>query len=76
MSNSAREERVLSVLMQYDSPSTKEIEDKAQVASARDYIRHLRDKGYKIETKESRVNGARVCRFHLLKAEPVELKLF
>ena len=58
-------ERVLQVLIERGNPSTKEIEDLAQVASARDYIRRLRDKGYKIETVEEGVNhnGARIVRY-------------
>jgi len=59
-------QRVLDVLEHHESPSTKEIEDMAQVAAARDYIRRLRDKGYQISTSEKWVNGARVVRYRLI----------
>jgi len=63
---SERMERVLSVLKAHQSPSTKEIEDLAQVASARDYIRRLRGKGYRIGMSDKWIDGARVCRYSLI----------
>ena len=64
---SPRMERVLAVLQQYATPSTKEIEDRAGVCAARDYVRRLRDKGYLIERIEegTNENGARVVRWKL-----------
>ena len=64
---SPRMERVLQVLIENAAPSTKEIEDKANVAAARDWIRRLRDKGFKIETIEEGYNesGARIVRYRL-----------
>lgn len=63
---SERMQRVLEVLESNPDISTKEIEDKAQVASARDYIRRLRDKGYEIRMTEKWINGARICRYLLV----------
>lgn len=63
---SPRMARVLSVLQGNESPSTKEIEDMAQVASARDYIRRLRGMGFRIEMSEKWQGGARVCRYKLI----------
>ena len=69
---SEREERVLAVLKAQKRPSTKEIEDLAIVASARDYVRHLRDKGFQIKTHDLRTDdGVRIVRYELLAAEPV-----
>lgn len=64
---SPRMERVLEILRRHEAPSTKEIETLAGVAAARDYIRRLRDKGYKIETIErgTNENGARVVCYRL-----------
>ncbi len=61
--NTERAERVLNVLMAFPDISTKEIEDRANVAAARDWIRRLRDKGHKITMTEKWINGARVCRY-------------
>jgi len=69
-------ERVLGILRSYYSPSSKEIEDKANVCSARDWIRHLRDKGFTITRSEERINGTRICRWHLEETSPVARELF
>jgi hypothetical protein len=61
--NTERADRVLNVLMTYPNISTKEIEDRANVAAARDWIRRLRGKGHSITMTEKWINGARVCRY-------------
>ena len=66
---SPRMKRV-SVLLEVRGTSgatTKEIEDVCQVASARDYIRRLRDRGYRIATIEEGTSdtGARIVRYRL-----------
>lgn len=63
---SERMSRVLAVLEAHECPSTKEIEDLAQVASARDYIRRLRDNGYIITMTEKWIEGCRICRYKLV----------
>jgi hypothetical protein len=73
---SERMERVLEVLRTRHNPSTKEIEDLACVASARDYIRRLRDKGFTITMTEQWINYGRVCRYHLEETSPVARELF
>lgn len=62
---SERMNRVLAVLESHPMVSTKEIEDLAQVAAARDYITRLRAKGYIIEMVEKWVDGCRICRYNL-----------
>ena len=62
---SERMSRVLAVLESHPGASTKEIEDMSGTASARDYIRRLRDNGYRIEMTEKWVDGARICRYWL-----------
>lgn len=68
-------ERVLECLKAHAAPSTKEIEDWACVAAARDHIRRLRDKGHRIETLDSWVNGVRIVRYKLAR-EPIAGELF
>ena len=65
---SPRLERVYNYLALNISATTKELEDKCQVASARDYIRRLRDHGYAIQTIEDGTSetGARIVRYKLL----------
>lgn len=72
---SERMVRVLECLKAHPAPSTKEIEDWAQVAAARDYIRRLRDAGHRIETIDSHVNGVRIVRYKLAR-EPIAGELF
>ena len=62
---SERMSRVLAVLESHPMISTKEIEDMAKVAAARDYVRRLREKGYIIEMVEKWVDGCRICRYTL-----------
>ena len=70
-------ERVLAILRAYKCPSSMEIAEKANVCSARDWIRHLRDKGFKIVTlpEERTASGARLVRYQLVEVAPVEVKL-
>lgn len=65
---SPRLQRVYDYLTVHLSATTKEIEDKCCVASARDYIRRLRDHGIKIQTIEEGISstGARIVRYRLL----------
>ncbi len=77
---SPRLKRVYEYLSLHLSATTKEIEDKCCVASARDYIRRLRDHGIKIQTIEEGVSetGARIVRYKLLlevAAKPAQLTL-
>jgi hypothetical protein len=71
-------ERVLSVLRTHSCPSTKQIEDLANVCSARDWVRHLRDKGFNIITMPDgkSPSGARVFRYRLEETAPVARELF
>lgn len=64
---SPRLERVYQYLTLNLSATTKEIEDKCGVASARDYIRRLRDHGLTIQTIEegTSATGARIVRYRL-----------
>jgi hypothetical protein len=59
------------------SATTKEIEDKCQVAAARDYIRRLRDRGLSIQTIEEGFseNGSRVVRYRLSLEPPKPVHL-
>lgn len=68
-------ERVLACLKAHTAPSTKEIEDWACVAAARDYVRRLRDAGHRIETLDTWVNGVRIVRYKLARA-PIAGELF
>jgi hypothetical protein len=70
-------EAVLSVLRTHSCPSTKQIEDIANVCSARDWVRHLRDKGYPITTipDGKSASGARVFRYRLEQPAPVQGQL-
>lgn len=65
---SPRLQRVYDYLTLNISATTKEIEDKCCVASARDYIRRLRDHGVNIQTIEEGINqnGCRVVRYKWL----------
>jgi hypothetical protein len=74
---SEKMERVLAILRAHKCPSSIEIAEKANVCSARDWIRHLRDRGFKIETlpEERSASGARVVRYQLIEVPPVEVKL-
>lgn len=76
---SPRLKRVWEYLFLNLSATTKEIEDKCGVASARDYIRRLRDRGANIETVEEGTNstGARIVRYrlHLEPPKPAQLTL-
>lgn len=65
---SPRLQRVFDYLTLNLSATTKEIEDKCCVASARDYIRRLRDHGMAIQTIEEGTSqtGARIVRYKLL----------
>lgn len=65
---SPRLQRVYDYLSINLSATTKEIEDKCCVASARDYIRRLRDHGLNIQTIEEGKSktGARIVRYRLL----------
>lgn len=65
---SPRLQRVYDYLTLNISATTKEIEDRCCVASARDYIRRLRDHGVNIQTIEEGVNhnGCRVVRYKWL----------
>lgn len=69
---SPRLQRVYDYLSLHLSATTKEIEDKCCVASARDYIRRLRDHGVAIQTIEEGTSptGARIVRYRLV-LEPV-----
>lgn len=71
--------RVYDYLTLHLSATTKEIEDKCCVASARDYIRRLRDHGLNIQTIEGGTSetGARIVIYRLtLEApKPVQLTL-
>lgn len=69
-------QKVLDYLMSRPDPSSKEIEDACNVCSARDWIRHLRDKGYTIDRKDTEEFGARVSRWTLIQKAPVEGLLF
>lgn len=66
---SPRMQRVHEYLVAHGSATTKELEDQCQVASARDYIRRLRDHGIQIQTIEEGTNrnGARVVRYALVR---------
>jgi hypothetical protein len=77
---SPRLRRVFDYLSLHISATTKEIEDKCCVASARDYIRRLRDHGIKIQTIEEGISqtGARIVRYKILLdaiAQPRQLTL-
>lgn len=52
--------------------TTKEIEDKCCVASARDYVRRLRDHGMKIQTIERGTSptGARIVEYRVILEAP------
>ena len=65
---SPRLQRVYDFLTLNLSGTTKEIEDRCQVASARDYIRRLRDHGLHIQTIEEGTSqtGARIVRYRLV----------
>lgn len=69
---SPRLRRVFEYLSIHLSATTKEIEDKCCVASARDYIRRLRDHGMKIQTIEegNSPTGARIVRYRLMLEAP------
>ena len=69
---SPRLQRVYDYLTLNLSATTKEIEDKCCVASARDYIRRLRDHGISIQTIEEGTSqtGARIVRYKLLVDAP------
>lgn len=69
---SPRLQRVFDYLTRNRSATTKEIEDKCCVASARDYIRRLRDHGLKIQTIEQGTSetGARIVLYRLLDSAP------
>jgi hypothetical protein len=69
---SPRLQRVYDYLTLHISATTKEIEDKCCVASARDYIRRLRDHGMNIQTIEEGFSqtGARVVRYKWLGDSP------
>lgn len=69
---SPRLQRVYDYLTKNLCATTKEIEDKCCVASARDYIRRLRDHGLRIETIEQGVSatGARIVLYKLLLDPP------
>lgn len=69
---SPRLQRVFEYLSRNGSATTKELEDKCCVASARDYIRRLRDHGLKIETIEKGTSetGARIVLYKLLPEGP------
>lgn len=75
---SPRLRRVFDYLTLNLSATTKEIEDKCCVASARDYIRRLRDHGMAIQTIEEGTSptGARIVRYRLLlEPKPAQLTL-
>lgn len=69
---SPRLQRVYDYLELNLSATTKELEDKCGVASARDYIRRLRDHGCTIQTIEEGTSntGARIVRYKLLVDAP------
>lgn len=69
---SPRLQRVYDYLMLNLSATTKEIEDKCCVASARDYIRRLRDHGLNIQTIEQGTSetGARIVLYRLVLDPP------
>jgi len=69
---SPRLRRVFEYLSLHLSATTKEIEDKCVVASARDYIRRLRDHGLSIQTIEEGTSqtGARIVRYRLVTEAP------
>jgi len=69
---SPRLKRVYDYLSRFGSATTKEIEDQCCVASARDYIRRLRDHGLKIQTIEKGTSetGARIVLYKLISEEP------
>jgi len=73
---SPRLQRVYDYLTLNISATTKEIEDKCGVASARDYIRRLRDHGVNIQTVEEGMSstGARIVRYRWL-GESTQLTL-
>lgn len=73
---SPRLKRVYEYLSLHLSATTKELEDKCCVASARDYIRRLRDRGVLIQTIEEGTSetGARIVRYQLI-GEARELRL-
>lgn len=65
---SERLQGVYDYLTLHLSATTKELEDKCCVASARDYIRRLRDHGVNIQTIEegTSATGCRVVRYRWL----------
>jgi hypothetical protein len=69
---SPRLKRVHEYLTRFGSATTKELEDKCCVASARDYIRRLRDHGLDIKTIEKGTSetGARIVLYKLNTQEP------
>lgn len=64
---SPRLERVYKYLCLHGKGTTKELEDKCGVASARDYVRRLRDRGMNIKTIELGMSeqGARIVQYAL-----------
>lgn len=73
---SPRLQRVYDYLTHNLSATTKEIEDKCCVASARDYIRRLRDHGVKIQTIEKGTSdtGARIVLYRLIQGDSVPVQ--
>lgn len=63
---SEKMERVLSALKANDNPSTMELIQITGLPSPRDYVRRLREKGYRINTSEKWIKGSRVCRYRLI----------
>lgn len=74
---SPRLQRVYDYLTLNLSATTKEIEDKCCVASARDYIRRLRDHGMNIQTVElgTSETGARIVQYRLILEPPKPVQL-
>lgn len=74
---SPRLQRVYDYLAANLSATTKEIEDKCCVASARDYIRRLRDHGLNIQTIElgTSETGARIVQYRLVIEQPKPVQM-
>lgn len=74
---SPRLRRVYEYLSLNLAATTKEIEDKCCVASARDYIRRLRDHGMNIQTVELGISqtGARIVQYRLVLEPPKPAQL-
>jgi len=74
---SPRLRRVYEYLSIHLSATTKELEDECCVASARDYIRRLRDHGCVIRTEEEGTSptGARIVRYRLVMETGGQLQL-